>query len=165
MTEQLTSRPVVTNAGDGLRYGYYAMWLEEMLPAEASAGALNLTKATLGPGNTPPPLHIHTREDEFFLVLSGKIRFWVGATTLEECEVHDIGPGGVAFGPRGIPHTFDTVTPQSEVLVGLMPGWAEGYFKSIGESADRDDNENQALLEQYGMQIVGPPPSLHPRNH
>lgn len=111
------------------------------------------------PGDAPP-LHTHSREDESWVVLSGRVRFWVGSSTLDECEVHDAEAGAYVFGPRLVPHTFQPVTTTAEVLVINNPGAVEGYFQSIGAADTRRDTDHIDLLAQYGMALLDDPPRL-----
>jgi mannose-6-phosphate isomerase-like protein (cupin superfamily) len=47
------------------------------------------------------PRHVHEREDELFFVLEGEHVFEIGDKEFR------LGPGGLAFGPRGIPTPSD----------------------------------------------------------
>src|SRR5947207_10413435 len=44
------------------------------------------------------PVHVHSRDDEAFLLLDGAMTVWVGD------QRHQLQPGGIAFLPRNIPH-------------------------------------------------------------
>ncbi|MFI6095757.1 cupin domain-containing protein [Lentzea sp. NPDC051213] len=150
----------MANVGDGPEFDYYATSFEQVLPEDATGGALTVIRNTVLPGNAPP-IHVHTREDEFWVVLEGVVRIWIGGTTLEECESWDVEAGGFAFAPRGLPHTFDTVTDSAKVLIGALPGALEKYFQSVGRAEGRKDEENLALLTSFGAAAVGAPPNLH----
>ena len=51
------------------------------------------------------PLHVHANEDELFYPLEGEHIYQVGT------EEFRIGPGGMVFAPRGIPHSQRRVVP------------------------------------------------------
>ena len=53
-----------------------------------------------------PPRHVHDHEDEAVFVLEGEIDLLVDGT------ITRLGPGGFAFAPRGIPHTWAVVSEQ-----------------------------------------------------
>jgi uncharacterized cupin superfamily protein len=54
----------------------------------------------LAPRGTGSPLHVHSREDEWFYVIDGELTLWVDGETI-------VAPAGsFVFGPKGIPHTL-----------------------------------------------------------
>jgi mannose-6-phosphate isomerase-like protein (cupin superfamily) len=63
-----------------------------------------------------PPGHIHTREDELFLVLDGEVAFDVDGRLLLA------GPGTSVYMPRGMPHTFRIESPVARMLGVIAPG-------------------------------------------
>jgi mannose-6-phosphate isomerase-like protein (cupin superfamily) len=97
--------------------------------AEAMGGAFTLFEEV--PPMVDTPRHVHEREDELFYVLEGEHVFVVGD------EEHRVGPGGLAFGPRGIPHAQRRVVPhEGRLLVLTVPGGLDGFFRELAE-ADR----------------------------
>src|SRR5215469_13229687 len=67
---------------------------------------------------TPPrggvPSHVHSKEDETFIVLEGLYEFRVGDSVI-------LGqPGTCLFGPRGIPHSYQNVGQNSGRLLVLF---------------------------------------------
>ncbi len=54
-----------------------------------------------GPPGDMPPLHLHKTDDEAWYVLEGEMSFCVG-----ESESIRIEAGAIAFGPKGVPHTY-----------------------------------------------------------
>jgi quercetin dioxygenase-like cupin family protein len=107
-----------------------------------------------------PPLHIHEREEEFFLVLEGEITFYVGGQIIKRTA------GGTAFIPRGVAHCFKNCSDKpARVLVLFTPGHIEGFFE-FGEpfvdgSVPTDDvliGRLQALAPAYGVEVLGPSP-------
>ena len=72
------------------------------------------------------PLHVHERDDELFYVLDGEHVFQVG-----DDEFH-VGPGGLVFAPRGIPHAQRRVVPgEGRLLVLTVPGGLDGFFREL----------------------------------
>lgn len=97
-----------------------------------------------------PPLHLHSREDEWFYVLRGEFTFQVGE------ERFTAGEGTSVFAPRDVPHTWqnfaDTV---AEALAIAAPSQIEDYFL---EAARQLEPEAIAELnERYGIAVLGPP--------
>jgi mannose-6-phosphate isomerase-like protein (cupin superfamily) len=66
--------------------------------AETTGGAFSIVEE-ISPLDTPR--HVHEREDELFFMLEGEHVFEIGDKEFR------LGPGGLAFGPRGIPTPSD----------------------------------------------------------
>ena len=60
-------------------------------------------------------VHAHEGADKFYLVVSGKARIVVGN------ERADLGPGGLAWAPAGVPHGVEEALEDSVVLVAMAP--------------------------------------------
>lgn len=96
-----------------------------MLGAEATGGSFSAVIGTLAPGQGPP-LHRHLDRDEYFFVLEGTYHLTVGDQEL------DIGPGTLAFVPRGTMHGFtNTGTTAGRLLEWTIPGENSRYFEAM----------------------------------
>ncbi len=126
--------------------------------AEDTGGALGLVEASFYEG-FGPPLHVHSREDEAFYVLEGRIRFRQGD--------HDFvaGPGAWVWGPRGVPHAFRVESERARALVLMTPGGFERMFEggvpAHGETAappqeGYDPEAAMAVAKRFGFEVVGP---------
>ena len=98
--------------------------------SEDTNGKFALFEVSGCPGGEPP-LHIHENEDEMFYVLEGRLHAFRGG------EEMTLDPGDSAFLPRRVPHTFRIVSNFARVLVYVTPGGFEGYFRDLGEPADK----------------------------
>lgn len=111
-----------------------------------------------------PPIHYHTREDEWFYLLEGEATFKVGE------ELGRIGPGGFVWAPRNVPHGFAFETDTVRMLAGFLPPGNEDAFYAFSErdperrpaappdpSTFPDLAEMQAVDERLGVVYVGPP--------
>lgn len=154
------SKAIISNPGSGPVTDYYTTRFEQSISTTETNGAFTMMRTTVIP-HAAPPLHVHSREDEFWIVLSGKLRFWVGGDSLESCETFDALPGAVIYGPRHVSHTFDTITESSEVLIGNTPGAVEGYFTGVGAATERHDDDNSDFLAEFGVSVIGEAPDLH----
>jgi hypothetical protein len=107
---------------------------------------------------------VHIDEDEWFYVLEGNLTVYVGDKRL------DLTPGGFAFGPTGVPHTFIGAGPDpTRVLVGLSPVQFEGFLREVGRPAmagvlppapagpPPDPERLASLAKRHGVIILGPP--------
>ncbi|MFI7874776.1 cupin domain-containing protein [Streptomyces salinarius] len=148
---------LVRNPGEGTRYRYYDSVQEQVVSHTETRGVVSVARLTMRRADAPP-LHVHSHEDESWVVLSGRLRFWVGSASLDACEVHDAGPGAYVFGPRSVPHTFQPLTTTAEVLVINNPGAIEGYFRSVGHADARHDLDHVDGLTRYGVTLLDDPP-------
>ncbi|MDP9016732.1 MAG: cupin domain-containing protein [Candidatus Eremiobacteraeota bacterium] len=121
--------------------------------SNAQAKGLSSTiRTVVPPGGGPPAAHIHTREDEIFVVTRGNFRFWHGK------HVVDGNPGAVVFLPRNEAHQFRNIgTTEGEVLFTMMPGTLERFFLEVGKRKfvmPRDMGTVVSLSKAYGITYV-----------
>jgi quercetin dioxygenase-like cupin family protein len=84
----------------------------------------------LYPPNLEVPLHVHTREDELFYVLEGKIAYRVGDVRAE------VSAGHTVFAPRNIPHGFIVTSPEpARYLIVYSPSGFEGFIRDSSTPA------------------------------
>lgn len=120
--------PVVRPAHEGAVYQVVNHPARCVMSAEDTGGAYSLFEVTCPPGDGVPP-HTHTTEDETFIVLAGELILTVGGVE------HTLGPGDVAFGPRGIPHRFENRTEAAtRFYVMTTPGGFERFFAEVDEA-------------------------------
>jgi quercetin dioxygenase-like cupin family protein len=152
-------RPYLAHQGEARWYG--DSLFEFLIPTEATGGALSVFRATLVEGFSPPR-HVHTREDEVFLVLDGDVLFDLDGERMLA------GPGTSVFMPRGIPHTFRIESPVARLLGVITPGEFEQLFRNLSvpalerrlpESGSVPLDVPAVIAEQtrLGTEVVGPP--------
>jgi quercetin dioxygenase-like cupin family protein len=152
-------RPYVARESEPRWYGNGLF--EFLVPNDATGGRLTVFRATM-PEGFSPPRHIHTREDEVFLVLEGEARFDLDGEQL------GAGPGTTVFMPRGVPHSFRVLSPVAVMLGIMTPGAFEELFRNLGvPAAERtlpapgvvpfDVERVMAEQMRLGTQVVGPP--------
>lgn len=111
------------------------------------------------------PLHTHSREDEFWFVLEGEIRFVIG----DESRIG--GPGTFVYIPRNMPHTFQILSETARWFGVGTPAGLDQWFFETGEparsltlppapTAPPNVAMIVATLQQYGTETVGPPPGI-----
>jgi quercetin dioxygenase-like cupin family protein len=132
-----------------------------LVTGEESGGAYFAMEA-LVPSGGGPPSHIHTREDETFYLLEGKIEFFLG----EESIV--AGPGDFVSIPRSTVHRFqNTGTEPARMVLTFTPAGIERWFEETLERApnlvaleDVPDNVEEvaaryvATAARYGIEFV-----------
>jgi len=121
-----------------------------LLPPDATENQLAVVEHPLAPRALGSPVHTHSREDEYSIVLEGTVGVEIGEETFEA------GPGSVIVKPRGIPHAFWNATDQpARLLEILAPAGFESYFAELGTIFARggppDPAALQALAARYGL--------------
>jgi quercetin dioxygenase-like cupin family protein len=95
---------------------------------EATDGALSVVDQLI-PAGFESPWHLHRDEDESFFVIEGEVSVFVAAESIR------LGPGGYAFGPRGIPHGFRVEGNKAARLLLISgPGFGE-FVRDVSEPA------------------------------
>jgi quercetin dioxygenase-like cupin family protein len=119
------ARPVLAlQADEGERLSFAGATILVRVTSEASGGAFSLFEEV--PPLLDTPLHVHRDEDELFYVLEGQHVYRVGD------DEHTVGPGGLVFAPRGIPHAQRrVVSGEGRQLVVTTPGGFEGFFREL----------------------------------
>jgi quercetin dioxygenase-like cupin family protein len=151
--------PYLAHQGEARWYG--DSLFEFLIPSEATGGELSVFLATLA-GGFSPPRHVHTREDEVFLVLDGEVTFDLDGRRLLA------GPGTSVFVPRGVPHTFRIDSPAARLLGVITPGAFEQLFRNLSVPAGEralpepgtvplDIPAVMAEQARLGTLVVGPP--------
>ena len=124
---------------------------------EATGGAYSLVEEELW--GDPTPLHVHTREEEAFYVLSGRLAVWVDGME------HVAEPGAFLLVPRGVPHAARRVTDEPvRTLTLVSPSGLQRFFESVvreGEEELLAHPERLAVLAaEFGSEILGDYPNL-----
>ncbi len=96
-----------------------------------TSGGYFLTHAIVPPGGGPPA-HTHTREEEAFYVIRGKLTFLAGDSEVAA------GPGTFINIPRGMKHRFhNDGEVEAEMIFWFAPADIEGLFAELGEAPER----------------------------
>jgi quercetin dioxygenase-like cupin family protein len=133
--------------------------IELLLDSDATEGQVFMSRSSLLAGDASP-VHMHTKEDEIFLVLDGSAIFWFGD------ERYDLETGGVVYLPRNVPHAY-RMTADTELLTICTPAGVEKFFRAAGHDVSTPKPSGweispatvAAATEGTGVQILGPPRS------
>jgi mannose-6-phosphate isomerase-like protein (cupin superfamily) len=118
---------------------------------EATNGSLSIFDLVVAPGSGPA-LHSHIRDDELWYVVDGEFRFKAGETMLSAST------GGMAFGPRGMPHCFQNIGNKAgRLLVITTPSGSERFFEQAAELLPLDAQALAAVGHANWIEFVGPP--------
>ena len=103
-----------------------------------------------------PPLHRHSREDEWFYILDGKLTWEVDGQRFTG------GAGASAFAPRGTAHAFQNFHDETaHILVMVTPAGLDRFFEDVtalNKGLSQPDYARvEQLMQSYGMELLGPP--------
>ncbi|GAA2706298.1 cupin domain-containing protein [Actinoplanes palleronii] len=131
-----------------------------LVPGKVTGGSLSVIEFTDSAGHAPP-MHVHEGEEEVWIVLDGKIRFFVGD------EKFDLEPGQAAYGPRGVAHSYLVRSETARLAAVFAPGQVEEWFtsnsspvSSVDEApASFDIGAILASADAFKVRVAGPPPT------
>lgn len=143
MTTPDTSTAVVLAGGEGEEITTRG----NRLLVTAASPRVTVVDYTAPAGFPGPPLHIHPGFDEVFIVIEGTLTARVRERVLE------VEPGGTAYVPGSIAHTFANEGPYPvRFLVVCAPGGFEDYFRAVAAG------DEQALAEAAERFAYAPAP-------
>jgi quercetin dioxygenase-like cupin family protein len=123
-----------------------------MLTGEQTGGAYTMFVNITQPGGGPPP-HRHDDEDEWFLLLEGRVEYFLdGAWT-------EVAPGTATFMPRGTVHTFRNPgdVPLKQ-LIHTSPSGFETFFARCEQEFQKvggpDMESIVAISAEHGIYYV-----------
>ncbi|MCZ2827840.1 cupin domain-containing protein [Modestobacter sp. VKM Ac-2986] len=130
--------------------------LSILLDGAATDGRLMVGRFDVSRGEAPP-WHVHSREDEVFLLISGTALVWAGD------EEDELTAGGIVFLPRNVPHSYRITSEKADLLMINTPAGIEGMFRETGRdrSTPRPDGftvtPRPEVATAYGSTVLGPP--------
>ncbi|WP_369132954.1 cupin domain-containing protein [Modestobacter sp. I12A-02662] len=136
----------LADLGDGLGVAF-KLWGED------TDGSIAVVEHPFAVG-TYVSAHLHTREDEYSIVLEGEIGFRSG-----DREVV-LGPGGYITKPRGELHAmWNAGQVPARMIEIISPAGFEGFFRDVADLAEAGTTDESAFLavaDAYGLQFGEP---------
>lgn len=148
----------VRKTGEGRKIGIVGDLYRFLATGEETDGKYATFEAIVPPGSGPPP-HIHSREEESFLVLEGEMTFLLGDERIVA------GEGTFLNMPVGSLHCFKNESDKTaRLLISFAPAGLEQMFFEVGMPLAEDvttapppcETEIKKLLEaapRYGVEI------------
>jgi quercetin dioxygenase-like cupin family protein len=128
--------------------------------AQQSGGRFALTEQ-LFPRGIATPLHRQPEDDESFYVLDGEVTFY-----LEDGQPIPASAGSFVHVPAGVPHAFQIDSETARIL-NVSTAQHELFFRATSDQAQArtippdappDMERLMAAAQEYGVEILGPPP-------
>lgn len=141
------------------RFGMPGMVFNIRLSNAESNGRIVIADFEGVPG-CEPPRHVHTLEDEIFMIKEGTITLFIGE------DIVQAGPGDTVFLPRNVAHHFSITSHHIKATVIATPGNIEHFFRSICQPHEavhlpplqiptqEEINYFVQQTEAFGMQFV-----------
>ena len=118
-----------------------------------TGGVLSIVEHPFAVGALVPP-HVHTREDEYSIVLEGEIGF-----RSEDREVV-LGAGGYIIKPRGEVHAmWNAGAVPARMIEVISPAGFEDFFRELTDMTAvgaPDTADVAALGDRYGLPFAQP---------
>jgi quercetin dioxygenase-like cupin family protein len=116
----------------------------------------------VAPPMSGPPLHVHSREDEWFYVLHGELVFEIDGAR------HTVHAGGSVFLRRGVVHRYQNYTDtDAQLLIVTTPGDFCRFFEAMDRITPAGGLPSMeqlvALDAEYGLTTLGPPMGANDR--
>jgi len=130
--------------------------LSILLDGAATNGQLMIGRFDVSEGEAPP-YHVHTNEDEVFMLIRGTALVWA------DDQQSELAEGGIVFLPKNLPHSYRITSPRADLLVITTPAGIEGMFRETGRDRstprppDFEVRPQPAVSAKYGNIILGPP--------
>ena len=110
----------------------------------------------VAPPMTGPPLHVHSREDEWFYVLEGELVFEIDGVR------HTVAAGGSVYLKRGVSHRYQNFTDRdARLLIATTPAGLDRFFvalDAITPPGGMPTMEQLLSLDaEFGLATLGPP--------
>jgi quercetin dioxygenase-like cupin family protein len=122
--------------------------LRLILSSIDTGGVMELVELNAVPGVGIPP-HMHTREDEVFMLLEGQVEFYVnGQTRL-------LGPGATLLGARNVPHGYQVVGDKPcRMYFTVTPAQLEPMFDQLAALSPPEPESISRICGKFGIEIL-----------
>src|SRR5437016_2105677 len=117
----------IVQPGAGRNFPISGFGADFKLDSLTTGGAVSMVEHPFAVGMITPP-HMHSREDEYSIVLEGRIGFRSGDA---EAVVE---PGGYVIKPRGEMHAmWNAGDTPGRIIEIIVPGGFERYFAELSD--------------------------------
>ncbi|HKC19158.1 MAG TPA: cupin domain-containing protein [Candidatus Dormibacteraeota bacterium] len=141
----------VLKSGEGPTGRLGGLGVRFMIPGADSDGGFSLVEHPLEPRALAAPLHRHSREDEYSVVVTGRVGALLG-----DDVVYGVA-GDVIWKPRGQWHTFwNAGDADASLLEIISPAGFEKYFAELIElfkDGKPEPDRIGPIAARYGLEL------------
>jgi quercetin dioxygenase-like cupin family protein len=152
--------PYSLGSDDGEVFWFFGGLVTVKASAEQSGGRYSLTEQLFS-GGMATPLHSQPEDNESFYVLEGEATFY-----LEDGQSIPASAGSFVHVPAGVAHAFQVDSETARIL-NVTTAQHERFFRATSDPAQTrtilpeappDMERIMAAAQEYGVEILGPPP-------
>jgi mannose-6-phosphate isomerase-like protein (cupin superfamily) len=117
---------------------------------ESTRDAYSLFEYAVPGGVNGPPPHVHTREDESFICLAGRLEVMLGGETVV------LAHGDYLLLPREVVHTFrNPFDEEARVISVVSPAGLEAYYQALAElpPGPKDISVMESVMSRFGIEL------------
>ena len=155
--------PAVLDSEEGEAFWFFGGLATVKASALPPGGRFAITEQ-LFPRGMATPLHSQPEDDESFYVLEGEVTFY-----LEDDQPIAASAGSFVHVPAGVAHAFQVDSETARIL-NVTTAQHERFFRATSDPAKErtlppaappDMDRLMAAAQEYGVEILGPPPGAH----
>lgn len=142
---------------------FFSNLVRVRLDGSESEGTLEIVEGQ-GLEGEMPPLHVHHREDEYFVVLEGELSLHTPEGSRR------VAAGEAAHGPKGVPHVYRVESERARWLGISNPAGFGAFVLAASDPAEFEDLPPEgrpvdterlgAAAQAHGIELLGPPGTM-----
>jgi mannose-6-phosphate isomerase-like protein (cupin superfamily) len=141
---------------DGTQIPAIGLGITMKADGKATHDAYSLFEYAIPPETNGPPPHLHTREDESFICLAGRLDVSLGG------QEFVLEHGDYLYLPRNVVHAFrNPYNDEARVISVVSPSGLEAYYQTLGDlpPGPKDLNVMRGIMAEFGIELQLPPGS------
>ena len=135
---------------EGTQIGAIGLGITKKTDGKSTQDAYSLFEYAVPGGVNGPPPHVHTREDESFLMLAGRLEVDLGD------DHYTLEYGDYLFLPRDVTHTFrNPFDDEARVISVVSPSGLEAYYQALSElpPGPKDMTRMKQIMGDFGIEL------------
>ena len=139
---------------DGRQIPAIGLGITMKTDGKSTHDAYSLFEYAIPAETSGPPPHLHTREDESFLCIAGRLDVYLGGQDFV------LEHGDYLFLPRDVVHTFrNSGAEEARVISVVSPAGLEAYYQALADlpPGPKDISVIRGIMADFGIELQLPP--------
>ena len=139
---------------DGQQIGAIGLGITVKTDGKSTHDAYSMFEYAIPPETDGPPPHLHTREDESFICLAGRLDVHLGGQDFV------LQFGDYLFLPRDVVHAFrNPYGDEARVISVVSPAGLERYYQALADMppGPKDIGVMKGIMAEFGIELQLPP--------